>query len=272
MLRILYPADPVKDFLPDCVWREEFDTIQSNGYEASVITIGQQISIKPAIKAGDTVLYRGWMLNIDEYQILEYEIKKYGAKLFTTTESYRFCHHLPFWYPKIAHLTAETIILDENANFKEALANLKWPSYFIKDFVKSNSMSPGSLVKSKDDIQEVVLAIKKYRGCIEGGVCVRHGEDYLTNSEQRFFVVKGIAYSNTEKFSPKHATNPYTIPEILTECVHKIGFANGFFSVDIARRTDGKFRIIEIGDGQVSDPKNFDLKRFVDILPKEFKE
>jgi ATP-grasp domain, R2K clade family 3 len=38
-----------------------------------------------------------------------------------------------------------------------------------------------------------------------------------------------------------------------------------FFSVDIAQRTDGRFRVVEIGDGQVSDLVGWTEQRFAEI-------
>jgi ATP-grasp domain, R2K clade family 3 len=38
-----------------------------------------------------------------------------------------------------------------------------------------------------------------------------------------------------------------------------------FFSVDVARRADGVDRIVEIGDGQVSDLVGWSIERFVNI-------
>jgi hypothetical protein len=42
--------------------------------------------------------------------------------------------------------------------------------------------------------------------------------------------------------------------------------ASPFFSVDVAERYDGVLRIIEIGDGQVSDRKHWPIARFVEML------
>jgi ATP-grasp domain, R2K clade family 3 len=41
--------------------------------------------------------------------------------------------------------------------------------------------------------------------------------------------------------------------------------ASPFFSVDVARRVDGVERIVEIGDGQVSDLVGWSVERFVNI-------
>jgi len=42
--------------------------------------------------------------------------------------------------------------------------------------------------------------------------------------------------------------------------------ASPFFSVDVAERRDGILRVIEIGDGQVSDRKHWPAERFMRML------
>jgi hypothetical protein len=53
------------------------------------------------------------------------------------------------------------------------------------------------------------------------------------------------------------------IPVPVTFCADTI--PSQFFSVDIARRADGVERIVEIGDGQVSDLVGWSVERFIDI-------
>jgi hypothetical protein len=47
------------------------------------------------------------------------------------------------------------------------------------------------------------------------------------------------------------------------ECARRIGSA--FFSVDVAMRADAVLRVVEIGDGQVSDLVGWDATRFAEL-------
>ncbi|WP_258195350.1 ATP-grasp domain-containing protein [Pseudomonas japonica] len=162
---------------------------------------------------------------------------------------------MPEWYPLLVGHTSKTLVLESNSDFSQALAGLEWPGYFIKDYVKSLNMGSGSLVDKPQEIAPLVKLMLQYRGQIEGGICVRRREDYLEGTEQRYFVFQGQAYSPNAK-----------IPELVTACAQVID--SPFFSIDLALRADGELRVIELGDGQVSDRKEWGAERFVEMLAR----
>ena len=134
------------------------------------------------------------------------------------------------------------------------MKRLGWGRFFVKDHVKSLKTSVGSIVEDPEQIEIVVSEMEKYRGFIEGGLCVRRVEDFIAGSERRYFVLNRTPY----------ATEPgVAIPEPVIYCAEAI--ASPFFSVDVARRVDGVERIVEIGDGQVSDLVGWSVERFVNI-------
>jgi len=100
----------------------------------------------------------------------------------------------------------------------------------------------------------VVSEMEKYRGFIEGGLSIRRVEDFITGSERRYFVLNRKPYA---------AEPGAAVPEPVAFCAGAI--ASPFFSMDVARRADGVERIVEIGDGQVSDLVGWSVERFVDI-------
>lgn len=56
------------------------------------------------------------------------------------------------------------------------------------------------------------------------------------------------------------------VPALVSECARVID--SPFFSVDVVLRSDGVLRIVELGDGQVSDLKEWAVERFVCVLGK----
>lgn len=98
-----------------------------------------------------------------------------------------------------------------------------------------------------------------YRGEIEGGIAIRKVEDYQPGTERRYFVVNGHACSIDG-----------TVPELIEKIAARI--QSPFYSVDIACNTKGEFRLIELGDGQVSARKEWPLLKFVKMLTKNKSE
>src|SRR5262249_39914475 len=153
---------------------------------------------------------------------------------------YLATHHLPNWYPLLADLTPETRVLPADADIVAELRAIGWGAYFLKDYVKSLKTARGSIVREPADAPAVIAEMRVYRGEIEGGICVRRVEEFIPESERRYFVLRGVGYSATEG-----------IAEIVQKCAERL--PSKFFSVDVARRADGQLRVVEVGDGQVSD-------------------
>ena len=172
---------------------------------------------------------------------------------FTTPEQYSLVHYIPNWYPHIAELTPETVCFDDLETLEEHLTELDWNGFFVKDYVKSLKTSVGSRIDSPEQIRTVISEMEKFRGQVEGGICVRRLEAIDETSERRYFVVRGEAYSS-ESEEP--------LP-IVRECAKRLNSA--FFSVDVVMRSDGELRVIEVGDGQVSDLVGWSAERFASL-------
>jgi hypothetical protein len=209
---------------------------------------------RPALAAGEQVLYRGWMLAADRYPTLSNAIRAQGAYPFTEPDQYTLCHHLPQWYPLLAEWTPPTRVFAPGDDFATALRDTGWPGYFVKDFVKSLTTTRGSLVDTPEQIAAVVSQIGRHRGGIEGGVCIRRREEFVEGTEQRFFVLNGKPFGVGDE----------AVSEAVAAAAQRIG--SPFFSVDVAERSDGAVRIVEIGDGQVCDRKHWPAERFVRML------
>jgi ATP-grasp domain-containing protein len=210
--------------------------------------------IRPQLHPGARVVYRGWMLTHGEYMNLAASVERAGGSCFTAPEQYVTTHYLPNWYAVAKDYTPETVFLDTDADLVSELRRLGWGRFFIKDHVKSLKTSVGSIIEDPEQIEAVVSEMEKYRGFIEGGLCIRRVEDYIVSSERRYFVLNRKPYA---------AEQGAAIPEPVAYCTGAI--PSPFFSVDVARRADGVDRVVEIGDGQVSDLVRWSVKRFVDI-------
>lgn len=259
MKHFLFPADPSDLTCPDEVFAEQYIAYRDVGFSTSLrsATVFSETMLLRNIPIASEVVYRGWMLKEKEYQWLSNAIRKCGAKAFTSLSEYLATHHLPNWYPLLSDLTPETRVYTEDADFGRELRALDWDGYFLKDYVKSLKTARGSIVFEPTEVPAVIADMRDYRGEIEGGICVRQIEEFLPDSEIRYFVLNGVGYSPV-------AGVP--IPNIVQECAKRI--PSRFFSVDVAQRRDGVLRVIEVGDGQVSDIVGWSPQAFASMWVK----
>ncbi len=191
------------------------------------------------------------------YESFVLMVEKKGGEMFTNSNKFILSHHLPQWYESCKTFTPETIFLDSEEGLEEMVTRIGWDAYFVKDFVKSNYDERGSIAKNLSEVKEIVGLIKEHRGEIEGGISLRKVEEYLPETEQRYFVLNGKAYAPDGN-----------VAELVT-MISKIHNAP-FYSVDVIQRSDGVLRLVELGDGQVSDKKTWQSDIFCQMLFENF--
>ena len=256
-MRILYPLNPLKTSEADLPYQAEFVAVQEAGIPVSLFDFDffqfEGLRPKPRIEQGEFVLYRGWMKDEQGYKALETGIGKRGGRAVTSIQDYLKCHHLPNWYEVLQDYTAKTRFCAIDQDLTAVAQSLGWPAYFVKDFVKSNTTSRGSVARSPAEVADIAKEIASYRGDIEGGIALRQFEDYRPETEERYFVVQG---------QPHRAQGP--VPSLVEEIAKRI--TAPFFSLDIIETKQGDLRLVELGDGQVSDKKSWPLTRFIEVL------
>nr|WP_242027023.1 ATP-grasp domain-containing protein [Leptolyngbya sp. FACHB-17] len=254
----MLPSDYFNTKKVDETFLDQVACLRSVGFETSAISLDALASgtskVSPLPGSEEKLIYRGWMITPDDYLRLTNAVKNAGADVLISHAEYLATHYLPNWYPLIRDLTPETRFFSINDDLESALTGLGWDNFFIKDYVKSLKTSIGSIINEPSAIRTVVAEMQKFRGSIEGGLCVRQVEDFIAETEKRYFVVYG---------KPFAALPNEEIPGIVKECAKRIN--SPFFSVDVVERRDGCKRIVEIGDGQVSDLVGWTAERFATL-------
>lgn len=249
----IFPSHPIRSTIVEEIYADQHKAVQKAGYSASLCPDSVIQDNKPLrnVPPGTTVVYRGWMLNTKEYVRLTHAIDDAAAVPFTSTDLYLTSHHIPNWYPLIAELTPETRVLALDADWESELRSLGWEAFFVKDYVKSLKTSRGSIVRDPSEIGALVKEMEQFRGEIEGGLCVRRVETFVTESERRYFVLDGKAFSSDDQ----------PVPDLVQQVASRIPAP--FYSVDVIQREDGMLRVVEVGDGQVSDLVGWNADAFV---------
>jgi hypothetical protein len=258
-MHFLFPSDPLSDGRCDEMFEEQRVALQAAGFATSLIpdAVFDGGGRLRGVNEGAMVVYRGWMVTPSQYDALEAAVTGAGAALLTRGEQYRFTHYLPNWYPLVADLTPETHVFDVDEDLVSGLRRLGWPRFFVKDYVKSLKTSTGAIIDSPKAITTLLEEMARFRGEIEGGVCVRRVEEFLPETERRYFVIQGRPHASVEGAA---------MPNIVEEVARRIG--SPFFSVDVTRRRDGEMRVVEIGDGQVSDLVGWSPESFAEVWRK----
>jgi hypothetical protein len=263
----LFPASMLNGKMIDEAFQDQAIALKMAGFSASVLTDDMKIIGPLSQIDGDPdvrVVYRGWMLDTEGYQNYLDRMAARPVTPLTSMEQYIATHHLPNWYPLLERWTPETVSFGNSLETPERVYHFALGAFAatsgmrlqIKDYVKSLKTAGGSVVTSADEIKEVLAKMEKYRGAIEGGVVLRKFEEFFPNSEIRYFVINGKFFGQDRAFDLRHMGILDSIARIVP---------SPFYSVDIALRVDGVARIIEIGDGQVSDLVGWTPERFAQI-------
>lgn len=260
-MHLLYPSSPLRPRLPDEQYQAEVEAVRNEGLEVSLFSFeafqAGAFKASPPIPAEADVLYRGWMLSKDEYTSLVDAIHGTGGRPWIDTEDYLACHHLPNWYPLLTAFTPETRVYPADCDLARELSALGWSEFFVKDYVKSLKTSAGSRISKPGDVGRLVAEMRCFRGTIEGGFCVRRVESFVPDTEVRYFVLNDQPHAVLGE-----------VPAIVRQCAASL--KRRFFSVDVVRRTDGELRIVEVGDGQVSDLVGWTPEQFAKVLAQSF--
>ena len=150
MYHFVMPPDGLTPRQVDAVFLPQAELLRQRGYDISLVSddVFRDGDNMRGVTAGSTVVYRGWMVKVDEYQRLADAVRTAGGTLLTDTQSYALTHHLPNWYGTLADFTAETVVIEHPEDLVQTITQLGWGGYFLKDFVKSLKIAGGSIVQS----------------------------------------------------------------------------------------------------------------------------
>jgi len=194
----------------------------------------------------------------------------------TGAEHYRRGHEFPGWYPALASVTPRSAWTsgDRSEDFSRVCADLGSGPAVIRDYVKSmkHYWDEAAFIADLTDTAAAWTVAGRFRELREdeftGGFVVRCFEQFIS-AEARTWWVDGQC-----RLVTAHPDTPGDLPpgELDVAALEPLiaSLSLPFVTADLAQRADGAWRVIEVGDGQVSDrPTSASPEAFVTAILRE---
>jgi hypothetical protein len=262
---LLVPASPLRPRRPDEHFAAEVEAARDAGLDVAVVdhdALARADDVERAVASvsgSGVAVYRGWMLRSEQYAAFAEVLAGRGVMLRTSSEQYRRAHELPGWYPALTAVSPRSVWTTgaDQADFDRARVELGAGPAVLRDYTKSmkHYWHEAAFIPELDDgaaAWEVASRFLRLReDDFVGGFVLRRFEPF-TSAEVRTWWVNGICV-----LIGSHPDTPNDFPptEVDLAPVAPLIAALGlpFVTVDLALRTDGVWRVVELGDGQVSD-------------------
>lgn len=293
-MKILFCNDPFDVKRPNAAYLKEAEAAQKAGlsyelfsFEALLQENSAALAGLPQLDTEETVVYRGWMLKPEQYTRLYNMLLAKGWRLINTPDQYKHCHYLPESYSIIEYHTPLTTWLKTGAEIPilavhEILRQFDSLPIIIKDFVKSQKhyWHEAFYIPSAGDRESAEKVIRRFielqgedlnegivfREFVEFESIGTHSKSKMPLTlEYRIFWLDGEPVCQ----APYWEEGTYTSAAPPVEQFQKVAkeVQSRFLTMDIAKRRNGEWMIIELGDGQVAGlPERADVEAFYKIL------
>ena len=231
------------------------------------------------------VAYRGWMVTPAQFGGLYDALAMKYIRLINDPQQYRHAHHLPENYPVISGHTPRSVWVSGDLGLDrimEVLSPFGDAPVIVKDYVKSrkHEWAEACFIRSAADREAVGRVVGRFLELqgddLNGGLVFREYVEFepagvhprsgmpLTE-EYRAFWLDGEPIF----WAPYWAEGDYRVtrPPFDQFAGVAADVRSRFFTMDLARRRDGGWMIVELGDGQVSGlPRELDADHFYRAL------
>jgi hypothetical protein len=236
-MHFIYPCLPYQPRTVDPMWEPEYEWVRAQGLATGLVDLDNNKVWFPTAARPTRALYRGWMLSAAEYEQLARLLP-----LAVSPADYFASHHATGWYDAVAAHTFPSRFLTEPV----ALGFAAGRRYFVKGLVKS--FGAESVVEAPAQLAGFWQRHELPTGT---PLFVRDFAELKPDSERCFFVVGGQA------FGAGGAVLPASLQAAVVALQPRL-----FYSFDVAETLAGQPVLVEVGDGQVSDLKEWPVAEF----------
>lgn len=295
-MKVVLCEDPLRTRKVDEAYQPEADAITAQGLKYTIVNYESLVNANDPVQATKRVeleeqptvgIYRGWMLRPNHYAELYAALTEKGIWLVNTPQAYRHCHYFPESYSAIEAYTPKSVWLPLSGKVKmDEIMALLTPfgtrPVLVKDFVKSQKhyWTEACFIPSASDREAVARVVNRFlelqgeslneglvfREFIEFEPLAAHSKTGMPLSQEfRIFVLDGEPLYVVEYWEEGdyHTLSPPL--EQFAEVMRKV--QSRFFTMDIAKRRDGEWVIVELGDAQVAGlPDAADVRKFYQAL------
>lgn len=295
-MKFVFCSNPLNRREPDIDYQAEVCAVQKLGFEYVLINYEALVDENDALKAVARVakqsieelgIYRGWMLKPDQYRQLFDALAERGLYLINTPAAYTHCHYLPESYSVIEPYTPKSVWVRTSANFSteqiiELLRSFGSRPVVVKDFVKSrkHEWETACYIPSASDCKAVESVVRRFielqgndlneglvfREFIEFEPLTKHSKSGMPlTKEFRIFFLNGQPIYSIQYWEQGDYQGIIPPPNQFNEVAKAV--QSRFFTMDVAKKLNGDWMIIELGDGQVAGlPENADVVKFYQLL------
>ncbi|MCE0539706.1 ATP-grasp domain-containing protein [Kineosporia rhizophila] len=263
---LLFPADPLRPRRPDEHYAEEVAAAREIGLTVAFVDHdeltrpdGARAGVARVPHGAGEALYRGWMLTAQQYAGFEAALRERGVRLVTDAGQYRRAHELPGWYQALREVTprAEWREGDTREAFDAARTALGVGAAVLRDYTKSakHHWHEAAFIPDLQDAEAAGKVADRFRElrdeAFTGGYVLRQFEEFTSDEVRTWWVDGECRLVGAHPDTPQSLPSSLPATDVCTPLIQKLALR--FVTLDLALRTDGVWRVIELGDGQVSD-------------------
>jgi hypothetical protein len=295
-MRVIFCADPLNRHSPDPIYAREVQAASAAGLDCSLLNFEALVDEQDAEAAVRRVapaagreigVYRGWMLRPAAYSRLYAALEARDIALINAPVAYRHCHYLPKSYPLIEGHTPRSVWLSADTGLgieriMEALRPFGAAPIIVKDYVKSrkHEWAEACYIPSAADRQAVERVVSRFlelqgddlneglvfRAFVPFEPLGQHPKSGMPlTREFRLFFLDGKLLLSTAYWDEGEYGDLQPPIERFQHIAQTV--QSRFFTMDVAKRLDGDWLIVELGDGQVAGlPERANVSAFYRAL------